>query len=344
MSLRQPENKALLSLDIGHDSIKAMVTQADAEGLVCQKAAMMSLDKKAGTSLGEFLRLLKDLFSGWSFRQQGVRVALSGESITVRFIEVPPITKQQLLANVSYESGKYIPFALKDTYFDCDVFAAADGKKDNKATAVIAAVKREAVGDLAKLLHGLGFTAELLDVAPLALFNALEKFGPEQARQTPHLALLDIGSGESHFGVVHDGIPAFSRTLDVAGNAFTQAIAKAMGLDEQKAEAEKIKAGHGVADMLAGVFHQLATEIRHSFEFFETERGAAIKGMCLTGGGAKTAGLADALSQSLDIPVRVWNPLESSAIKISADASEKLREQGPLYAVCLGLAARAVTP
>ena len=49
--------------------------------------------------------------------------------------------------------------------------------------------------------------------------------------------------------------------------------------------------------------------------------------------------MADYLHQMLEIPVKLWNPFESPKISLG-EGMKEMRAQGPLFSVCLGLAAR----
>ena len=332
MAQRPAEQKTVLSLDIGHQNIKAIVTETEGENFVCHRAAVIEVPRKEENAfLSEFLDAVKKELTPWKFDHHGVRVCLSGDSVTVRFIQVPNITKAQLLSNISYESSKYIPFPLKDTYFDCDVFPPSGGAQETKTTAVIAAAKRDAVGNVAKILHAMGFYAQLLDVSPVALFNAFEVFGTRDGTSGSTFAILDVGSRKSHLGIVHEGTPAFARDLDVGGSA----------IDLVNAKAATDKEGPTASNDPAGIFHRLADEIRNSLRFFEAQQGTTSSSMVVTGGGALIGGLPGVLQQVLEIPVSVWNPFDSPRIRLGQDAVGS-RSQGPIFGVCLGLVARTV--
>ena len=309
-----PEQKLVLSLDIGYQNVKALVTEAQAENIFCHHAAVLEIPRSEGnTSLGDFIEVLKTQLAPWKFDTRHVRVSLSGDSVTVRFIQVPNITKPQLLANISYESSKYIPFPLKDTYFDCDVFPPHGGTQE-KTTAVIAAAKRDAVADVAKILHGMGFSAELLDVSPVAMFNAFEALGNGAAEKGSTFAILDVGSKKSHLCIIQEDTPAFARDLDV-----------------------------GSAAMPEETFRPLADAIGDSLRFFEAQHGPTSTGIYAAGGGAMMDGLASHLQQMLDIPIWLWNPFENPKIVLAEDVAA-CKPLGPIFAVCLGLATRNGVP
>ncbi len=305
--------KTFLSLDFGQENVKLLATEREGDTLVCRNAAVVPVQ---GQGVDELVASLRKVLGEWTFQRQSVRVALPENTITVRFIEVPNVTKAQLLTNVGYESSKYIPFPLKDMYFDCEIFPPRAGAKDGKATAVIAAVKRESVSDLARILHGAGIAAELLDVGPTAVFNAFELFKPQEDAAAA-CAILDVGAQKSHLGILLDGVPAFFRELDMGEKMFSSE-AKSVG-------------------QLS--VHALAGEVHKSIGFLESQKGISVQVLFLTGGGALLSGGADALQQSVGLPVRVWNPFESPKIRLE-DPVKEYQNRGSQFVVALGLAGR----
>jgi type IV pilus assembly protein PilM len=314
---RSPEEESILTIDLSSQGVKALATTRKGEHYHCQEASAQEFAQKPGVaSWGDGIEALKAILGSWKFAQRAVRVAISGDQITVRFIQIPTLTKEQLLANIGYESSKYIPFPLKDMYFDCDVFAPPSGEGNGKATAVIAAVKRD----------GVGISATLLDISPLALFNAFEVFGNKGPDASTY-ALLDLGSTRSHIGIVHAGVPCFVRDLEEGEIQFKEAIPKAQNTQPS------------ASTFYAPALQSLSANIRKSLDFFETERGATVKAIYLTGAGSLMPGIADFLQKALGLPATPWNPFENPKIQLSSNAASH-KKQGPLFGPCLGLAVR----
>ncbi len=338
-----PEQESILALDVAHQSIKVVAAMRGGGKTTYKRAGIVSTMRQGSpASLADILYLMKETLAPWNFHPSSVRVALSGNAITVRFISVAKITKEQLLAEIKQDSGKYIPVPLADTYIDCDVFPPPPGEKvGEKHVAVIAAVKRDTVADLSKLLRGMNVSAMLLDVSALAVFNAFEAYGEIiKTKGFKNYALIDIGSHTSHCAILREGVPVFLRELTVGGSKLTEALAQGMSLDMEKAETSKKSSDSALLmDHMKPVLQLLTDEISNSCHFFETETTTGVEGIFLTGGAALTTGLAQYVQEHLETPVEIWNPFESSAMALD-EGMASFKAQGPLFAVCCGLVAR----
>ena len=338
-----PEQELILALDVAHQSIKVVAAVRAGGKTVYKRAGIVSTMRK-GTpaSLADILYVMKETTAPWNFQPTSVRVALSGNAITVRFVSVAKMTKEQLLAEIKQDSGKYIPVPLADTYIDCDIFPPSPGgKTGEKNIAVIAAVKRDAVADLSKLLRGMNISAMLLDVSALAVFNAFETYGEiVKTKGFKNYALIDIGSHTSHCAILKEGVPVFLRELTVGGSQITEVLAQGMSLEMEKAEASKKASDSALPmDTMKPVFQLLTDEISNSCHFFETETTTGVDGVFLTGGAALTPGLATYIHEQLETPVEIWNPFESTSIELE-EGMVPFKAQGPMFSVCCGLVSR----
>ncbi|MEI7998098.1 MAG: pilus assembly protein PilM, partial [Candidatus Omnitrophota bacterium] len=63
----------------------------------------------------------------------------------------------------------------------------------------------------------------------------------------------------------------------------------------------------------------LAEEVRVSFDYFMTEKKFPVTELFLVGGGALYKGVDAMFQKSLNIPVKIWNPLE--VLRLGAQVS-----------------------
>jgi type IV pilus assembly protein PilM len=112
----------------------------------------------------------------------------------------------------------------------------------------------------------------------------------------------------------------------------------------------KIKASGGGAtaedDLKASLLacaEPIFTEIERSVDYFRSLSGGEnIKQILLSGGGAKIPGLADDLSQRLNIPTEIMNPLRKIDFNRKVLDESHLENIGSIAAVGVGLALRRV--
>lgn len=89
------------------------------------------------------------------------------------------------------------------------------------------------------------------------------------------------------------------------------------------------------------VLEELLAEVRRSLEYYASRYpDAGVRSATLVGGGAKLANIDSVFTQSLGIPTTVGNPLARVTVRAPQLPPGYSDENGPLFAVALGLALR----
>jgi Tfp pilus assembly PilM family ATPase len=155
----------------------------------------------------------------------------------------------------------------------------------------------------------------VIDALPWALARAVVMATPEAAAET--VAALDWGYGRATLTLIHQGTPAFVRTLKECG--YQQFIAAAeSGLRLSAADADKVLRRYGLAptadcgrvigEALAAPLARLESELRRTLGYWQGQtRGVKPAALYLFGGGSLLGGGSERLSASVDVPVQVWN-------------------------------------
>ena len=89
----------------------------------------------------------------------------------------------------------------------------------------------------------------------------------------------------------------------------------------------------------------VAMEIQKTFDFYRAtteDNDTVVQTILISGGGSKLAGLAQDLSQRLELPVEVLNPFRSIKVDSKKFDPDYLSEIVPEMAVAVGLAVRGV--
>jgi len=82
-------------------------------------------------------------------------------------------------------------------------------------------------------------------------------------------------------------------------------------------------------------------EMRRSLDFYNTTAGEGkINNVYISGGGAKTRMLVEAVQQRLGLPVEILDPFRNVTFNEKEFDPEYLNEIGPLVTVAVGLATR----
>jgi Tfp pilus assembly PilM family ATPase len=159
------------------------------------------------------------------------------------------------------------------------------------------------------------------------------------------VAVVDVGATRTTVSVLCGGRPCFSREIGLGGADLTQAVARALGLGTEDAEAQKRAPGEREDELRAatgGVLEDLGHELAHSLDYVEHHEGLPVKEVWVSGGGALAPGVIDWLGAALARPVAAWDPLAGLAPRADARGLEELDAWRSSLAVALGLAWRGL--
>ncbi|MDD3088097.1 MAG: type IV pilus assembly protein PilM [Candidatus Omnitrophica bacterium] len=327
------KDKLSVGLDIGTSQIKVVKLklnkdQAELCGFGVEPAQLDS---------GEVLKKLLEPHSGGP-----INISVSGQQSVIRYVNFPRMSSSELRQALKFEAQKHIPFSVSEVNLDGHILK--DDLPDNKMLVLIAAVKKDLVSQRLKLIEGLGYRTNIIDIDSISLVNAFNFNYPlVEERDHKALAILNIGSSMTNLNILDAEIPRLSRDMHIAGSAFTQKIADIFGLEFAEAEKLKInpdedklnKIKAGVESALAN----LAGEIRTSFDYYESQGASSVGKIFLSGGSAKFNGLKEMLEHFLGTEVERWDPFKGIKMGEGIDLA-KLKESRTELAVALGLALR----
>lgn len=265
-------------------------------------------------------------------------VAMPGDALTIRLLDLPFADPRKVDQVVGYELEGQIVHALSDLVLDHAIVKAPGAT----GATVLAVAAR--IADVSTLLSSLA--TDTLDprsifAAPV-VYQALSVGGaPSEGTAASCRALLDIGHQRTNVCVLLNGETAFARTLTRGGSALTAAVAQALQCDLARAEELKVQGGH-VATVedpaLTPVGRQLDPILREALgplvrELKQTLAGVRgrirtpIESVALCGGTAVLPGLAAWLSEELDIsvaPFRLEAPLEETKPGVQVALADEL--------------------
>lgn len=331
--------KAVLGLDIGTSTIKAVLLKVTKEEVELANAGMVELhldpaienkEKRARVIEG-IKRLLKEN----EIKVKEVVIAVPGQSVIIRHLKLPSGARERLDQVIKFEAQNQIPFPLDRVGMD---YQALPGKEGEEVKVILAAMKRELIDDHLALVEEAELRCEAINISSLALYNALRFKRPSKEAEV--VALIDIGATTTDISIHRDGILEFTRSAPVAGNDLTEAIQTKLGVSFSEAEKLKREEGDEVASALSPVLENLFAEIRRSLNYYRSQpEGAEITRVILSGGSAGLKNLDKFLSQRLGVPVEIADPL--SQVKYDSTIF-KLKEILPSFSVAVGLALRAI--
>jgi len=281
-----------------------------------------------------------------------VVIGVSGQGVTVRFIQMPRMTERELQDAVAVQADQLLPFDKETIVMDSQILETADSSDDEMMKVLLVAVRKEDVHRRIELMSRFGFNVVAVDVDA---FAALSCFITEQ-EMTPdeNIALVNMGSRITSINIVKDGNSHFHRDFSIGGSHLTKAIEDKFGVGFALAEA--LKTQHGilseeeameqgeedrnpeVGEAMMPVLQDMAREIRRSFSYYEHQMyDRSVDRVVLTGGTALLRGLRLYLARELETQVDLGDP--TARIPTAEDLPpDKIATYGPGYSVAIGLA------
>lgn len=288
-------------------------------------------------------------------RSDVVAISVPGQNALARFIQLPPVEQGKVAQIVTYEAKQQIPFPLEDVIWDYQTLGGSGAEESGyllEAEVGLFAMKRDLVMQQLKPLIDRKVEVELIQVAPLALYNFLcydrLKIRPGEpfAAGDDYTVICEMGT-DTTILVVTNGSKIWIRNVPIGGNHFTRALVKDMKLTFAKAEhlknnATKSPDPKAVFQAMRPVFNDYVAEIQRSIGYFSSvNRSSKIVKVLGVGNGFKLAGLQKFLQQNLQYPVERVERFESVVgEKVLSD--DVFRENILGFIVPYGLAVQAM--
>src|SRR5271169_677616 len=281
-------------------------------------------------------------------------ISVPGQSALARFIQLPPVEASKVSEIVKYEARQQIPFALEDVVWDYQTLGKGTEESGFLLEAEVGlfAMKRDQVNNQLRPFTNAQLEVELIQIAPLALYNFLSfdqlgiRLGDEAVAMDSYTILLDMGADNTTL-LVSNGQKIWIRNVPIGGNHFTRALTKEMKLTFAKAEHLKCNATkspdpRSVFQALRPVFNDYVSEIQRSIGYFSSvNREAKISKVVGLGNGFKLAGLQKFLQQNLQYEVERVDSFAGITTDSFKDAA--LFEENILsFPVCYGVALQAL--
>ena len=344
--------QSVWAIDIGQAALKALklAPGADAEHVVAEAFDFIEYPKLLSQPDAEPEELVREALATFTDRNdvKGCRVAIAvpGQAGLVKFIKLPPVEKKRVPDIVKFEAKQQIPFALEEVVWAYQQIGddEEEGGDDEFTMAEVGlfAMKRDQIARAILPLTVAGIEVDVVQMAPIALFNYITYDQIKGSGSKDSVVLLDIGVDNTDL-IITDGVRIWQRNVPIGGNHFTRALTKELKLTFAKAEhlkrnATKAPDPRAIFTAMRGVFNDFAGEINRSIGFYSSiNRTAKIRKVVGLGNGFKLPGLQKFLQQNLNHEVEkvdAFQRLEGDEVKGSPQFQDNISS----FAVAYGLA------
>ncbi|MCX7766629.1 MAG: type IV pilus assembly protein PilM [Candidatus Sumerlaeia bacterium] len=378
--------KSAIGLDVGSAFVKAVQLRRAGKSLIVDKIGIADIypegDKNVSPEKDRMLKVdaIKRALQNGKIKAKYAITGLSGESIIVRYIQMPSMPEDELKNAVRYAAEEYIPYSIDEVNIDAVVLGKTATESGEEVDVLLVSARKELVEERTEILKEAGLIPITIDLASFAFVNCYEV--NYQPSMEDVIALVNIGAGITSINIYHSGTSRFSRDIAIAGDSITSALQSRMGISFLDAEQLKITVGlpleeprlaetrqaeGSLLDTIRGTIEKLTpeefgedsteanaarlirnsvnniiTEVKRSIQFFENQpKGKPVKKLVLGGGTARLKGLAEYFKQQINLPTEVINPF--LRFTINKDISPSFIEQNKeSLAVGIGLALRKV--
>jgi type IV pilus assembly protein PilM len=375
--------KSFVGIDMGSSMVKVIQLRKAGKGIEVEKCAMEPIyvgrDKKTS---GMDMKEMKTSAIKKALERAGISAkyaisSVSGESIIVRYIQLPEMPENELKNALRWEAEEYIPFRIDDVNIDSVILGKAQGENVGKVDVLLVSAKKDLINEHLEIIKNAGLIPLIIDVDSFAFLNCFEINHSPDSNEV--IALINIGAEITNINVYINGTSRFSRDISIAGDTITNAIAGKLSLDFSRAENLKISEGapyvdtggadeetgglvaaiRGTVEKITGEdlgddsqeliaqkiirnnLQNLIGEISRSIQFFENQTtGRAVQKVVLGGGTSRMKNIVPFFSKELGLPVEVIDPLRRVSVKDSlANEVSAFKE---MLSVGIGLALRKV--
>jgi type IV pilus assembly protein PilM len=245
-----------------------------------------------------------------------IHAALPEEAAYVFSMHVPKdSSREQILSVIEFELEGRVPIPPAAAVYDFNRIPPSDSDSAGEEIGV-AVFPRELAESYVGAFSGAGLRLLSLEVEAGSIARAVSSGRADE----PITLLVDFGRRRTGFAVLKHGIPIFTSTVSVGGEAMTQAVMKELSLSAEEAEAFKDNKGLLVEhadkrvekvpgiEALSGAASALADEVVRHYHYWDTrrdergERMTPIERVFLVGGTSNLRGLADYIAARVQAP------------------------------------------
>ena len=265
-------------------------------------------------------------FLSKNYKNSGIKniiVSLPEEKAFIDIIELPRIETKNIKQALNVQIENYFPLKRGNAVFDYEILDYPDS---GTIDAVVAAFPSELILSYKNILDKAGLYPLSFELESEALIRSLMSEKSDDFKM-----IIDFGKTRTSITIIFENKIFFTTTIKIGGKDIDRAISRSLSLSAD--EAEKTKKQIAISPQKSGtekdktdgklavlqtimpVLYTLSQEIKKYTEYWSTHYGhkhkknreTEIKEIILCGGDANLPGLAEFLSEKLNIPVKLAN-------------------------------------
>ena len=345
----------ILSLNLGMQTVGLADFRSTPQGgLVLHAFTTRQLlaDPAAEASrMAQIKLVIREMLGELKIKGGRVNYSIAAQSVFTRFVKLPTVDPDKIDQIVQFEAQQNVPFPIEEVVWDYQLVATKD---ETKIEVVLVAIKADMLDELNDAVEEAGLTTGIVDVAPMALYNA---FRYNYADASGCSLLIDIGARTTNLIFIEPN-KVFSRSIPIGGTTFTANITREFnepfGASEERKRADGFVSLGGayaeptdpevarVSKIIRNSMTRLHAEITRSISFYRSQQaGSQTQHVYLCGGSVGLPYIREFFAEKLQMPIDFFNPLRNVTVASGIDldaAGRTAHTMGEL----VGLAIRSV--
>jgi len=364
-----PANTSI-GLDVGSSAIKLVQLQGSKNGIALYKAGSAPTPHEAvkGGVIVDPLAVAKaigSLLEALQVEGSAVAAGIAGPTVVVREVPLPTMSDRQLRKSIQWEARNYISFPVEDSVVEFEVLDRPTGSSGQMRVMLVAA-PRDMVDSQVEAIELAGLEPVAVEIQPFASLRGILAANGHPQTEGDTAAILGIGAAYTDITIMKEGRFVLTRTIPIAGEAFTDAIKGALDIDS--AEANQLKetamqvvsseeeratldpAAQQASRAIEPLLDELIREVRRSLAYHDYQQQSPDAGsgelgvnrILLSGGSAKLPRVNEYFQAQLGVPVEVVSVFGPGGLKAQGVNQDYLKSHAPILLVGTGLALRGL--
>ena len=236
--------ESLVGLDIGSASIKILQLKKSKGKHKVERFGIKALPAETivdGSIMDglEVVSAIKEISAEQRLKQKNVALSISGTSVIVKKISLPPMAEEDLEKQIKFEAEQYIPFDINDVYLDFHILNGeehlAEGQQE--MSVLLVATKKDKLNDYANAVREAGLIPKVVDVDAFAIENMYcVNYETLPGELT---ALVNIGASVMNINILKGGSSAFTRDITIGETGIPNGFNKTWAYPSRKLKMQK---------------------------------------------------------------------------------------------------------
>lgn len=334
-------------LDIGSYSLKVAQVEKDGKknylkAFGAAQSPARGLMSEAEADLTRLAEAVKKLHQESGISTKNVAVALPEDKAYSKVVTFPKLSEKELQTAIKWEAEQYVPVPLEEVSLDYQIMGTRKEGVTEKMEIFLVAAPKRLIEKIMRVMKAAGLTPVALETEILSLARGLILPNGETT------LMVDLGARASDIAIVENGQVVFTRSIGVAGEALTRAVAARLNMEPAQAEEYKKAYGADVArlegkisEAIGPILEAIIKEMEKSIQFYYSSRQKQIKRVILAGGSAGLPEIVGLLAKKLNMEIQVGDP-GVSVLPYPDKRPFLPRETAPAFAAAIGLALKSI--